>query len=230
MNFFKIELEIEERLQADEKTKLLRLADGFHSCITDGPVHITIARKHRNLDFLWTFQLNKESNGTFFLLSPRLWKLLEELDTTGYFLRETNTKLVFQHESYERDYRQMVITGWGGIAKGIRRVESHRGKHCYTLPENPSDLLNLDQWDGSDIFRIWPACGIYVTERVAEIVKNKKIRGLHLRRIEEISFTPVDENVGLIGHPLASMYPEEKARKIGEPLGIYWWEEDKREA
>jgi len=41
MNFFKIELEIEERLQADEKTKLLRLADGFHSCITDaGQSHV----------------------------------------------------------------------------------------------------------------------------------------------------------------------------------------------
>ena len=229
MAFYMIDLDVDERIHVHEKTKLLRLEDGFHSCLTEGPVSVFIDRKHKHLDFVWASVINKNSSGTFFLLSPKLWNLLENIGATGFLLRETSTKLVFEHEPSERDYRQMVITGWGGIAKGIHRVESYRGKHCYSLPDHPTDFFDLAQWDGSDIFDVWPI-GIVVTERIANLVKSEKIRGLHLEKIDSISFTPVDEQVGFIGHPLRKFYPDERAREIGEPLGIYWWEEDKREA
>lgn len=229
MNFHKIDLGLEELVDADSRTKPLRFNSGFHTRLTEGPVSFAITRKHQHFDFLRARFFRKDSHGSYLLLAPRFWSLLEDIGATGFFLRETNARLVFEHEPWERDYRQMVITGWGGIAKGIHRVESYRGKHCYTLPDDPKDFFDINQWDGSDIFSIWPACGYYVTERIANLVKEEKIKGLHLRSIEDVSFTPVDDQVGLIGHPLRSQLPEDLAREIGEPLGIYWWEEDKRE-
>ncbi len=223
-------LHVEPILQVDNKTKLIKIESGFHSCITDGPISALITRKYRNYDFLGAFYLDKQSYGNFLLLSPRFWKLLESIGATGYVMRETNSKLGFEHEPWERDYRQMVITGWGGVAKGIHRVESYRGKHCYSLPDDPRDFFDVQQWDGSDFVMVWPACGILVTQRIADLVQSEKIKGLHLQSLETVSFTPVDEKVGFIGHPLRTTYPEDRAREIGEPLGIYWWEEEKREA
>ncbi len=230
MKFYKIELSAGEHLPADRKTKPLRFENGFHCSLTEGPVSVSVSRKHRRFDFFLVSFTDKNSHGSYLLLAPRLWKLLEAAGATGYFLRETDVKLGFEHEPWERDYRQMVITGWGGVAKGIHRVESYRGKQCYTLPDDLRNFFDFNQWDGTDFFDIWPACGFYVTERIANIIKEEKIKGLHLRSLETVSFTPVDEKVGLIGHPLRSLFPEDRARDIGEPLGIYWWEEEKREA
>jgi len=119
---------------------------------------------------------------------------------------------------------ELVVTGWGGIAppeSGIRLDESCPacGLLHYTSFDNPALLIDEKQWDGSDFFIVWPLPGfIFVTDRVARFIRKHKLTGARLQASETLrKLVPGGFSPGRLSYCM----PEERARQLGEPLGIY---------
>lgn len=56
------------------------------------------------------------------------------------------------------------------------------------------------------------------------MIRDHKLKWVSLDPLERISFgRPIDNHVGFIAKPLRVLYPEQRAREIGKPLGIGWW-------
>ena len=78
--------------------------------------------------------------------------------------------------------------GGNGLGRGGASPESgitmqyyceacHRAK--YTDPNHPELMIDPSQWDGSDLFVIWPLPRfIFVTERVVDLIRNEGYKGL----------------------------------------------------
>jgi hypothetical protein len=99
----------------------------------------------------------------------------------------TSTETPFGRSSFE-----LRVTGWGGrapVESGIREIE--RCPYCkntvfsgYTHPER---LFNIDGWDGSDMFLIWPLPRyIMVTGRVRDFISDAKYTGVRFRKLTEL--------------------------------------------
>lgn len=120
---------------------------------------------------------------------------------------------------------ELVVTGWSGIApeaSGIREVE--RCPACghlrYSGIEEPRELLDVNNWDGSDFFMVWPLPMFrFVTGRVAEVCAKHKISGITLER----NFPPPSEHVisGYSPGRLSYYMPADRAHTLGDNLRIF---------
>jgi len=74
---------------------------------------------------------------------------------------------------FGRDSLELRPSGWGGIApqeSGVRLIEECRycGRQVFSGYTDSSKIFDIDAWDGSDFFFIWPLPKyIMVTETVA---------------------------------------------------------------
>lgn len=118
---------------------------------------------------------------------------------------------------------ELVVTGWGGAAPPESGV--HLASTCdacgllvYSGITDPQRLIDASQWDGSDFFMVWPLpLYIFVTDRVAEFIERRRFRGAQLRPLAELRRTTNGFGPGR----LSLWMPDERARLLGEPLGIY---------
>ncbi|MFB3883452.1 MAG: double-CXXCG motif protein [Armatimonadota bacterium] len=92
------------------------------------------------------------------------------------------------------DLWEIVVTGWGGEAadeSGVRMTYYCPGcGHVrYSVPDNPAELVDETKWDGSDFFRVYPfSLYVFVTERVAQLVRKERWRGVRLVRPQDLEF------------------------------------------
>ena len=147
-------------------------------------------------------------------------KLIAELDAmgaTGYRLKPGSVR--FRDGSVSNEYRELVVTGWGGVASpesGLKPIERCLDCHYvrYGFLPHPEKLMDWSQWTGEDFFVIWPMPGmILITGRVADLLRRLKARSYTVGRPSRSWGGPV------VGRLSASM-PEDLAQKYGEPLGI----------
>ncbi|MHB9037732.1 MAG: hypothetical protein ACYC64_13820 [Armatimonadota bacterium] len=118
---------------------------------------------------------------------------------------------------------ELMVTGWGGLAaegSGVWRVADSNIWEGF--PEW-SRILNWDQWDGSDFFIIWPfGFTRLVSDRAAKIIKKHNLTGVRLLTPEDYTRLHMRWKPGRITPMrLRDHFPDERARMIGEPLGIY---------
>jgi len=127
---------------------------------------------------------------------------------------------------------ELVVTGWAGFASlesGIRLDEKRSCLDCgslrYTRPTDYSRLIDETKWDGSDFFMVWPLPKyIFVTGRVCEFIQTNDLRLTQFMRPEDLQpKTPFEQQLdrGFSPGRLSYWMPEERARELGEPLGIY---------
>ncbi|MEP0766966.1 MAG: hypothetical protein HRF45_10560 [Fimbriimonadia bacterium] len=121
---------------------------------------------------------------------------------------------------------EFVVTGWGGVApeqSGIRLVERCPGcgSRKYTAEQDATKLVDWSQWDGSDFFRVYPLTAyLWVTEQAARVLRKRKLRGVRLMPPAHLNGRPSTPDY-CSGERLKYWMPDEKARAIGIPLGIY---------
>lgn len=201
------------------------------------PVLVT-SRKLK--DFVWTWNFNC-------LVQDRVLDLFRSLGFTGFEVLpiEARAKRRKPGADWDENVRafmeeqaasieiprlwEIMVTGWGGIAPPESGIKFLGYKECcikgvtgpsYSKLTNAHYLIDEKQWDGSDFFIVWPiAKYIFVSDRVAKIIKNNKLRGCKLEPSEAL----VDPFAGYTYNPCGLRYylPEKRAREIGEPLGIY---------
>ena len=91
------------------------------------------------------------------------------------------------------------------------------GKLEYSKLLHPEKLINLQAWDGSDFFIVWPLPRyIFVTERVVKLFETHKLSGARFTQ-------EMDPTVGEGYGPgrLSYWMPEDRAHFLGDPLDIF---------
>ena len=168
-------------------------------------------------DFVWTWYSEC-------LLQDHVVDLFKAEGFTGYDLRPVNARFRSWRKTPPR-LRELVVLGWGGVAPpetGIRRLEycSACGYSHYSSCSQSEKLIDISQWDGSDIFMVWPLPKyIFVTDRVAEAIRSAGYKGVRLIALEDLQQEFVGD--GFSPGRLSHSMPDERAREIGGPLGIY---------
>jgi len=82
------------------------------------------------------------------------------------------------------DLYELRVTGWGGMASvesGVRVLKEcpHCKRRVFSGYTDPSQLVDLDAWDGSDIFTVWPLPRyLLATESVKELLAARQLTGV----------------------------------------------------
>jgi len=120
---------------------------------------------------------------------------------------------------------ELIVTGWAGMAppeSGIKLIEHCEGcgHTVYSAWTNPERLIDSSQWDGSDFFVVWPLpWRIFVTERVAKVLRDNRLSGIALKPSSDLVFSPNIIPTLSTGR-LSDWMPEERARQLGAKMGI----------
>lgn len=114
---------------------------------------------------------------------------------------------------------ELVVTGWGGVAPpefGLRLVESCPACDLkeYAIFMDPERLIDERQWDGSDFFRVWPFGIIFVTDSVARLTQEHRLRGAQFRPMSSL-WSGDTRTAGL---PLSEYLPAGRAREVSSRL------------
>jgi hypothetical protein len=149
-----------------------------------------------------------------YLISDRLARSLHRWGATGY---KTNPVVITSRQSKPRqDYRELVVTGWGGVARpeaGVRLLESCPacGQLYYSGVQSWHDLIDWSAWDGSDLFMVWPLPRyILVVERVATLLSESGFGGFKM-----VPFDEMEPQEGLAPGRVTYWLTEEKALALG---------------
>jgi hypothetical protein len=157
------------------------------------------------------------------LIQERLKRIFEDAGLTGFFTRPAKAKATMTGISFP--VSELVITGWGGIASpasGIREVErcASCGLLRYSGIEEPSKLVDPENWDGSDFFMMWPLPRYrFVTERVVQVCRKHKVTGVEFTQ----DFPASQGNVisGYSPGRLSYYMPADRAHVLGDAAGIF---------
>ena len=166
-------------------------------------------------DFVWTWYSE-------LLIQDKVLDMFKTEGFSGFRVKHINARFKSLSKKPPRLW-ELVVTGWGGVApveSGVRLVRSCQecGYTKYSDITDPSKF-NASQWDGSDFFMIWPMPKfVFITSRVAGMIKKHKLRGAMIRNIREMETSKSGFSPGR----LSNWMPDARAQEIGEPLGIYW--------
>jgi hypothetical protein len=169
-------------------------------------------------DIVWTWQSEC-------LLTDHALGVFKSSGLTGFEVKRAKARYKRSNKAAPRLWELSVI-GWGGMAPpdcGIKLIQrcDTCGHLVYSRWTNAMRLFDTAQWDGSDFFLIWPLPGfIFVTSRVASLIQTARLSGAVITPIEQL--VPSPHTIEKLSPGRLSYYmPEERARLIGSPLGIY---------
>jgi hypothetical protein len=176
---------------------------------------LAVAVKHnrRGEQLIWTW-------GHQLLVHESLAAEFKKAGLTGYRLKPALVRFPFGR--WAEEYRELVVAGWAGIApeaSGIHVIKRCPACHPtrYSGLVHPKKLIDWKQWTGEDFFIVWPLGKVYilVTERVAGLLENLKVKSYALERPNRKWGDFPYEVTRLSVH-----LPDDVARKYGVPLGI----------
>ena len=181
---------------------------------------LSVAVPHRLKDFVWV------DSQAHCLVTERVVRFLELQQLTGYELIPVKARYKAKTSEQPPPLWKLIVTGWAGIAppaSGVRlEIDCPTCGHLhYSSVTDPSSLLDEAQWDGSDLFLVWPYPYYrLVTNRVAQLVREAGLTGVELEPLASLVRASY-EGWGLSPGRLSDHMPEPRARQLGEPLGIY---------
>lgn len=89
---------------------------------------------------------------------------------------------------------ELIVTGWAGMASadsGIKLLRRCEGcQHmAYSAFSDATKLINRNQWDGSDIFMVWPLPRfVFISDRAAQIIKNAFWQDVQIMALSDLKF------------------------------------------
>ena len=120
--------------------------------------------------------LDMRYNGQCFLISDRTRDMLQSEGVTGW--RTYPIKLYSKKNEEIDGYNGFTITGRGGKMIKLRENIPYNEDNKYIIWDS-------NDWDGSDLFRIWPNC-VVCTERVMHLFKNNRVEALYFRPLSSL--------------------------------------------
>ena len=172
---------------------------------------VKVSHNRKNVLLIWAWLRGRP------LIHEKLIEELEAMGATGYRLKPGSVR--FQDGSVSNEYRELVVTGWAGVASpdsGLKPIERCLDCHYvkYGPLPHPEKLMDCSQWTGEDFFTIWPLLGgVFINGRVGVLLRRLNTRSYTLERPSRSWGGPT------VGRLSATM-PDDLAQKYGEPLGI----------
>jgi hypothetical protein len=192
------------------------------------PGHRTGGKRRTDLSVLLPNFETKDIVWTWYsecLVSDNVLQFLQSNQFTGFEIKLVKALFKQKSPTPPPSLWEIVVTGWGGIApseSGISLKERCEGcgySH-YGVLECAERLIDETQWDGSDFFMVWPLPRfIFVTKRVRDAIVGAEFKGAVFKGLQQLVFTPDcrDFSPGRLSYWM----PDDRARQLGEPLGIY---------
>lgn len=210
---------LQSDVRTDDRLPYLETAKFDVQLCDKDRTHSKYQRAKRPLQIIAPINPRTDFQWTVFgdcVVTSEVKNAFEEAQLTGIEFNNiechTTTGLRLEQEVFE-----MVVTGWGGVAppaSGVHVVEEcqYCGRKIYSGYSNPSLLFDLDAWDGSDLFLIWPLPRyIMAVLAVKNVVEQRGFSGATLASLEKLpkviagTLTP--------GH-LGDWFEQTKARQL----------------
>lgn len=169
-------------------------------------------------DFVWTW-MNE------CLIQDHVLGIFRSRGVTGFQVKPVRARFERPGHKPLPVLWELVVTGWGGMAaeaSGIKLKTSCEGCGMlrYTDLSAHERLLDESQWDGSDVFMVWPLPKFrLVTARVADLIRERRFSGATLTPISKIN-SLFGSTPGFGPGRLSYWMPKERAKQLGAPLGI----------
>ena len=168
-------------------------------------------------DFIW-FDYGGEC-----IIQDRVLQLLRDHHVSGFEVRPVDARFEGSNKVPPTLW-EVVVTGWAGMARpqsGILLDASAGCLECgylhYTGLSKPKELVDRSCWEGGDFFILWPMPRyIFVTAHVITIVRDHQLTGTRHTPVAELAKTD-----GFTPGRLHYYMPDDRAWKLGKPLGIY---------
>ncbi|AEU38508.1 hypothetical protein [Granulicella mallensis] len=151
-------------------------------------LNVNFAKAALKNDFIWSWYSEC-------LVRKDVAAALNSMGLTGLSTRPA--VVTSGKQIYTDEYVEFFATGWGGIAAPESGVHltyecSACGMLKYSGVKDWTKLVDWSQWDGSDIFMVWPLPSYIFTKfDTAQILKDSGLTGLELKPIEDLE--PQDE-------------------------------------
>jgi hypothetical protein len=169
-------------------------------------------------DFVWVW-------GPEVLVSQRMLDIFDKHRVTGFEVKPVKVSHRRKNQGQPPELFELVVVGWGGVAAAAAGPKlkywcpgcQHK---IYTIAE-PSRLIDPAQWDGSDLFMVWPLphhC--FVSDRLADILRRAQVSGAKLIPAPEI---PMKRGGSASPGYLRYSMPEDRARELDERFGLSNW-------
>jgi len=174
--------------------------------------NLTVALPGRRVeDIVWTWYSEC-------LLTDRVLELFKSSGFTGFEVKPAKARYKRAKEEPPRLW-ELVVNGSAGVASpesGIKLME-----HCpacnlsyYSSCTNPGKLIDVAQWDGTDLFTVWPLGNyIFVTQRAAQMIHHTGLTGAVLRFPGDLDFS--GNRTGKISVDLSSYPPPDQRSRGG---------------
>jgi len=168
-------------------------------------------------DFVWTNEC---------VIQDRVLQLFRENGVTGFEAKPVKARFARSSEAPSVLW-ELVVTGWAGVASPESGIMLDKEKSCpvcgclhYTSSTDYSKLINLEQWDMSDIFMVWPLPRyIFITDRVRKLIESEGLTGCSFIAPKDLPHSRYGS--GFSPGRLSYYMPESRASELGRPLGIY---------
>jgi hypothetical protein len=169
-------------------------------------------------DFVWTWGLE-------LLVSQRALDIFDKHRVTGFEAKPVKVSYDGNSQEQPPELFELMVVGWGGVAAAAARPKLVSWcPHChhkrYTIAE-PSRLIDAAQWDGSDLFMVWPLPRYrFVSDRLADILRRERVSGVRLIPAPEL---PMSRGGDATPGRLRYFMPEDRARELDEQFGLSNW-------
>lgn len=174
------------------------------------------------------------TNGSNWIATDRLRALFAEHSIAGAEFRTARAIAPSGRKGSKRTVVapvwELFVVGWGGFASeasGVRPLTERACPGCgymkYSKVTDPSHFFDESQWDGSDIFRIWPyPMRFFVSRRLAELLRLYRVSGVAARGLADFAAECADPAMqfGFTPGPPDDYFPPDRARQIERTLGI----------
>jgi len=173
-----------------------------------------IAPVEPHYDFQWTPYREP-------IVTPQVRQAFETAEITGLRFIPVRTQTTLGDPFYQELY-EMPVTGWGGMApvgSGIRiKEECPRCKwRVFTGYQNAARLFNLDDWDGSDLFLIWPLPRFAMaTGKAREVILAGRFTGVKLVPLTELQMKALTP--GFTPGSVYNWFDEPRASELAEEV------------
>jgi hypothetical protein len=165
-------------------------------------------------DVIWTWYSDV-------LISQRALDCFRRHHVTGFMVKEVHVIFPKAIKAPPKLF-ELVVTGWGGTGRcaGVRLIKSCHacGHKVYSIAE-PSRLVDPKEWDGSDLFIVWPLPRfVFASDRLAHVISEEKISGIDVIPASDI---PMQKGASASPGALTRWMPEERARELMQQFGTF---------
>lgn len=179
-----------------------------------------VLRQSNGEDFVW-FDYTGEC-----VIQDHVLQVFRDNNVTGFEVKPVKARFALT-SAIPPQMWELVVTGWAGVAPPESGISLNKEKSCpvcgslhYTSATDNSHLIKREQWDGSDVFMVWPLCRyIFIADRLRRLVEANHLTGCHFIAPKDLPISRY--NSGYSPGRLSYYMPQNRAKELGEGLGIF---------